>query len=80
MTSPANLNDDQAHLLQRIDELEIRAVYLEETVESLNQQLSHLTQEFILAKQAMRLLNQRIEQMHQQDSKDFTEESPPPHY
>lgn len=66
---------------QRIDELESRALFMDETVEQLNLQLATLTQEFELAKQAMQLLNRRLEHMQSQPSvKDFSEETPPPHY
>lgn len=67
---------------KRIEELEIRAAFLEETVDTLNQLLTSLSQEFTLAKQAMRLLHQRLEQVHQDNPlvKDFNEETPPPHY
>lgn len=66
---------------QRIDELESRALFMDETVEQLNLQLATLTQEFELAKQAMQLLNRRLEHMQSQPSvKDLSEETPPPHY
>lgn len=82
MTSNPKSSDSQHDLLQKIDDLQIRTLYLEDTVDSLNNQLADLTQEFILAKQAMRLLHQRLEQMHnnQPTVKDFSEETPPPHY
>lgn len=82
MNSQVNFSDDKQKLIQRIDELEIRTVYLEDTVDGLNQQLAKLTQEFLLAKDAMRLINQRLQQMqdNQATVKDFSEETPPPHY
>lgn len=72
--------DEQARA--RIDELEMRVVFMEDTIEVLNQQLADLTQEFSLAKQAMQLLNKRFEQMQPGGGavKDFSEETPPPHY
>lgn len=65
-----------------IQELEIRITFLENTVEELNQQLASVTQEFSLAKQAMRLMHQRLEQMQSNDPENdnFVEETPPPHY
>lgn len=82
MTSSPNLNNNRDNLSEKIDELQIRTLYLEDTVEGLNKQLADLTQEFMLAKQAMRLLHQRLEQMHNDSPnvKDFSEETPPPHY
>ena len=65
-----------------IQELEIRITFLENTVDELNQQLASVTQEFSLAKQAMRLMHQRLEQMHINDlnNDENSEEAPPPHY
>lgn len=65
-----------------IQELEIRITFLENTVDELNQQLTSVTQEFSLAKQAMRLMHKRIEQIQANDLQedDFVEETPPPHY
>lgn len=65
-----------------IQELEIRITFLENTVEELNQQLASVTQEFSLAKQAMRLMHQRLEQMHSNDPENdnFSDDTPPPHY
>ncbi|WP_430459588.1 SlyX family protein [Thalassolituus sp. LLYu03] len=78
--SGQKIHDEQAQ--QRIDELEMRVVYMEDTIETLNQQLVALTQEFTLAKQAMQLLNRRFEQMQSNNGliKDISEETPPPHY
>ncbi len=67
---------------ERIDELEVRMAFLEDTVDVLNQQLAASTQEFALARQAMQMMHQRLEQMQSSQSlmKDFSEETPPPHY
>lgn len=81
--SPTPDNDTLLkHANSRIEELEIRTAFLEETIDSLNQHLSDLSQEFNLAKQAMRHLHQRLEQVQQDNPvvKDFSEETPPPHY
>lgn len=65
-----------------IEELEIRITFLESTVEELNQQLASVTQEFSLAKQAMRLMHKRLEEMQTDDSENdnLADETPPPHY
>ena len=66
---------------ERITELEMRIAFLEDTVDGLNEQLSAITQQFGLAKEAMQLLNRRVEQMQSGPAvKDFSEETPPPHY
>jgi len=66
----------------RIQELEIRITFLENTVEELNQQLASVTQEFSLAKQAMRLIHQRLEELQPNDPENdnFVDDTPPPHY
>lgn len=68
--------------LARIDELEIRSAFLEDSLESLNQQLCDLSQEFTLAKQAAQHLYRRLEQLQDNQGavKDASEEAPPPHY
>lgn len=76
---PGSHADQQS---QRIDELEVRLAFMEDTVEVLNQQLAAMTQEFSAAKQAMHLLYQRLEQVQSSQSlmKDLSDETPPPHY
>lgn len=71
-----------ATLQNRVDELEIRALFLEDTVDALNQQVADLNREFALAKQALQMLNQRLEHLHshQGEVKDLVDEAPPPHY
>ena len=71
-----------AALQARVDELEMRALFLEDTVDALNQQVADLNREFALAKQALQMLNQRLEQMHSHQGavKDLVDEAPPPHY
>jgi SlyX protein len=64
-----------------IEDLETRIAFLEDLVESLNQQLADINQEFSLAKQAMRLMNQRLEQVTlHSNGKSDAPEPPPPHY
>ena len=74
--------DSQERLSQRLDDLEMRIAFLEDTVETLNQQLADNTQAFALARQAMQMMHQRLEQMQSAESlmKDFSDETPPPHY
>lgn len=67
---------------QRIDELEMRVAFMEDTIDSLNAQLVTFTQDFALAKQAMQMMNRRLEQLQsgQADIRDSADEPPPPHY
>jgi len=66
----------------RIQELEMRTTYMDETIESLNEEVARLTSDFELARQAMRLMNQRLEQVMQAQgmSKSPSDDAPPPHY
>jgi SlyX protein len=66
----------------RIIELETRVAFLENTVDTLNEQLATLNQEFTLAHQALQLMNRRLESLQngQAGIKDFSDETPPPHY
>jgi SlyX protein len=65
----------------RIDELETRVTYLEDTIDTLNSEIARLTQDFLIAHQAMQLMNRNIEQLaHQPGDKSQGIEPPPPHY
>ncbi|MDK2778713.1 MAG: SlyX family protein [Pseudomonadota bacterium] len=80
--SPAASGGTDTGAQQRIDELEMRVAFMEDTIDSLNSQLASLTQDFSLARRAMQMMNQRLEQMQSGDAvvKDSSEETPPPHY
>ncbi len=80
--SPAASGGADTSAQQRIDELEMRVAFMEDTIDSLNNQLASLTQDFSLARRAMQMMNQRLEQMQSGDAvvKDSAEETPPPHY
>lgn len=66
---------------EQIVELQTRLLFMEETVEQLNQQIADLSAEFMLAKQAMQLMNKRLEQvMNNPFSEQKGQEPPPPHY
>ena len=72
--------DDAAQ--RRIDELEVKLAFMEETVDTLNSQMAELPQQFDLARQAMRMMNKKLEQLQADDGqvKDSSQEAPPPHY
>ena len=72
---------DNSALEQRIIELETQVAYLEQTIEQLNQSMTSISQEFILAKEAMQLMNRRLESLTApSSSKDISADVPPPHY
>jgi SlyX protein len=73
-------NDPQSE--KRIEELEVRIAFLEDTTDALNEQLAQIAQEFDMAMKALRMLNAKVEQMGTGESniRDISEETPPPHY
>lgn len=79
MNTP-DLQDELNQSKQRIEELETRIVYLEDLVESLNSETAHLGNEFALAKQAMQLMNRRLEQLTAANEKSDIPIDRPPHY
>lgn len=67
---------------QRITELETRILYLEDTIESLNTEMSELSRQFNLAKSALQMMHKKLEQVSG-NSDTFSnpaDEPPPPHY
>ncbi|MEK9712131.1 MAG: SlyX family protein [Thalassolituus sp.] len=73
---PQSQHDD------RINELETRITYLEETVDTLNTELTTLASEYRLAKEALQLMYRKVEQL-QGNGAEITnpaDEPPPPHY
>jgi len=66
----------------RIDELEVKVAFMEETIDTLNNQMAELTLQFDIARQAMQMMNRRIEQLQSADGqvKNSADEAPPPHY
>lgn len=66
-------------LLNRIDELEIRTQFQEETIDALNQALTIQQQDILLMKEQIKLLAKQIENQRQQQGINETIERPP-HY
>lgn len=65
-----------------IIELESRVAFLEDHLDALNKEMSDLSQQFQLAKQVIRELNQKLEQASGITSENRApqDEPPPPHY
>lgn len=81
--SPADSDcaDEMNQQASRITELETRVLFLEDTIEQLNSELTSLNSDFLMARQAMQLMNKRIEQLLKLDSQgQGGDEPPPPHY
>lgn len=68
-------------LLNRVDELEIKSQFQEETIDQLNQALTHQQQDILLLKEQVRLLAKRLEDQRQNtDSGINNTIEKPPHY
>ena len=79
--SQSHTHSDNSALEQRIIELETQVAFFEQTIEQLNQSMATISQEFLLAKEAMQLMNRRLESIATPaSSKDITADVPPPHY
>lgn len=79
--SQSSTQAETSALELRIIELETQVAYCEQTIEQLNQSITTISQEFLLAKEAMQLMNRRLESMAAPaSSKDIAADVPPPHY
>ncbi|OBX09839.1 SlyX [Gallibacterium salpingitidis] len=67
-------------LLQRLDELEMKVAFQENTIEQLNQAL--VDQQFTIEKMQLQLryLAQKLKDMQPSNIATQAEETPPPHY
>ena len=81
-TPQKHRGDSDQQQQQRITELETRMAFLEDTVDTLNTQVADLSQQFTLAKRAIQMLHEKLEQTSSADSgiKNPADEAPPPHY
>lgn len=68
-------------LLNRIDELEIRSQFQEETIDALNSALTHQQQDILLLKEQIKLLAKRLKEQHQNSDSGINNViEKPPHY
>ena len=72
--------DDQAHLVARVDALEIRVAYQNETIEELNAALTQQWQELDKLRRELVLLEAELREAAETGSADGLPEPPPPHY
>lgn len=73
-------NDSEHQEKNRINDVEMRMAFLEDTVEQLNRELINLSGQFSLARQAIQMLHKRIEQLDINDATDIQDDRSPPHY
>lgn len=74
------MHQEPHYLLQRLDELEMKAAFQENTLEQLNQAL--IEQQFIIEKMQLQLryLAQKLKDLQPSNIATQAEETPPPHY
>lgn len=74
--------EDSTNNSLRITEMETRIAFLEDTIETLNQELSELSREFRISKEALQLVYRKLEQVQSDGSgiSNPADEPPPPHY
>ena len=74
--------EDSSKNSLRITEMETRIAFLEDTVDTLNNELSALSREFRISKEALQLVYRKLEQVQSGDSgiSNPADEPPPPLY
>jgi SlyX protein len=72
--------DDQAALVARLDALEIRVAYQDETIEELNAALARQWQEIDRLRREMTLLEAELREAAASATDAALPEPPPPHY
>ena len=74
------MKNELSPLLQRLDELEMKVAFQENTIEQLNQAL--VDQQFIIERMQLQLryLAQKLKDMQPSNIATQAEETPPPHY
>lgn len=67
-------------LLNRIDELEMKAQFQEETIDALNHALTVQQKDLLLLKEQLKLISKQLESNRQQSSGINETHERPPHY
>ncbi len=69
-----------SELLNRIDELEMKSQFQEETIDALNQALTLQQKDLLLLKEQLKLIAKQLESNRQQNSGINETNERPPHY
>ncbi|MFD1382234.1 SlyX family protein [Rhodanobacter aciditrophus] len=69
-----------SELLNRIDELEMKSQFQEETIDDLNQALTLQQKDLLLLKEQLKLIAKQLESNRQQNSGINETNERPPHY
>ncbi|MCG9745366.1 MULTISPECIES: SlyX family protein [Shewanella] len=67
-------------LEQRIEDLEMKLAFQDDTIESLNQQVIKLNDLLAEQQEKLRLLTSKLSQVEPSNIASQAEETPPPHY
>ena len=67
-------------LEQRIEDLEMKLAFQDDTIESLNQQVIRLNALLADQQEKLRLLTSKLSQVEPSNIASQAEETPPPHY
>lgn len=67
-------------LEQRIEDLEMKLAFQDDTIESLNQQVIKLNDLLAEQQEKLRLLTSKLAQVEPSNIASQAEETPPPHY
>jgi len=67
-------------LEQRIEDLEMKLAFQDDTIESLNQQVIRLNDLLADQQEKLRLLTSKLSQVEPSNIASQAEETPPPHY
>ncbi len=67
-------------LEQRIEDLEMKLAFQDDTIESLNQQVIRLNDLLAEQQEKLRLLTSKLSQVEPSNIASQAEETPPPHY
>ncbi len=67
-------------LEQRIEDLEMKLAFQDDTIESLNQQVIRLNDLLAEQQEKLRLLTSKLAQVEPNNIASQSEETPPPHY
>ena len=71
---------DLLRLVERVDNLELKLAYQEDTIEQLNQEITALNLENSTLKRQLKLLAEKFKETRGSAVASQAEETPPPHY
>ncbi|USD65523.1 SlyX family protein [Vibrio sp. SCSIO 43136] len=71
---------DKQQLENRIEDLECRLAFQEQTIEELNEALSQQQMQMSKMQEQMRFMVSKVKSMNTSNLADPSEETPPPHY